>query len=201
MSQGVQAKLLRFLQDREVIPVGATGGRTVNVKIIAATSRAQAGAGSPLRADVLARLGAEPVNIPPLRERIEDLGSLLRHFLGERGPVLQTEAFRALCLYGFPRNVRELEKIAERAAALTDDGEIRVDHLPAAVRAAQRLGPPIAVRRRPRSGPSREALMAEHGGNVTAVARALDRQWNVVWRWLVKYRLSPQRHRSAGPDS
>ena len=199
MAARLQSKLLRFLQEREVARVGATTSRHIDIKVVAATSSATGGAGTTLRGDFLARLGAEPVYIPPLRERIEDVGALLPHFAGTKSVSLETDAFRALCLYEWPRNVRELQKVIARAVALSDDGTIRLEHLPAAIRAALNRGAPIAVRRRgPREPPSRddlEALLVQHRGNVTAVARALDRHWNVVWRWLVKHKLGAAKYR------
>lgn len=208
MDPRVGTKLLRFLQDREVIPLGATRGVRVNARIIAATSRmsepgpgsSKGSAGVPLRADLLGRLGAEPIAIPPLRERIEDLGMLATHFAGP-GKALDTDAFRALCLYCWPRNVRELEKIVARAAAIAHGDTIRVNALPAAVRQRLDQGPTFTARRRPRPAPTRaelEMLLREHCGNVTAMARALDRRWNVVWRWLVKHRLQPETLRGGG---
>ncbi len=85
MAPELQTKLLRFTQDRLLIPVGGTRARRIDARILAATSRTapptQSG-GSGLRADLAARLGAEAIRIPPLRERIEDLGALVSYMLG-----------------------------------------------------------------------------------------------------------------------
>jgi len=112
MPSEIQAKLLRFLQDRQVLPLGSTVHIPIDVKIIAATSRhdpkGQAGG---LRPDLVARLGAQPLRLLPLCQRVEDLGrldSLLSQALGSR-PLAPT-AFQALCLYPWPRNIRELEE-------------------------------------------------------------------------------------------
>jgi DNA-binding NtrC family response regulator len=201
-SPRLQAKLLRFLQDHEVRPVGGTSRRRIDVKVVAATNALGVGDGG-LRGDLLARLGAEPVTIPPLRRRMEDLASLASLFAGGRPLVFEPAAHRAMYSYGWPHNVRELEKVVGRALALTGNGPIGLEHLPAAVREAARTGPPVAAGgRRQRPAPSPEVLkvlLAEHDGNVAAVARALDRQWTVVRRWVTKHDLIPHRARRAMP--
>jgi transcriptional regulator of acetoin/glycerol metabolism len=150
-----------------------------------------------LRPDLLARFGAEPVTIPPLRRRMEDVASLIRHLAGARGAVFHPEAHRAVYSYGWPGNIRELAKVMGRATTLADPGRIGLEHLPAAVREANRTGPPVeAIARRQRGTPSPDvlrALLAEHDGNVAAVARALDRHLTVVWRWVTKHGLLPTR--------
>jgi transcriptional regulator with PAS, ATPase and Fis domain len=201
---GLQAKLLRFLQDKQVRAVGATEVRQVDVKVIAATQNVLDGDGREvLREDIVGRFGAEPVTIPPLRQRIEDVAALVAHFLGQPAVSLAPEAIRALHTYSWPRNVRELEQTLKRAVLLArdDGGEIALRHLPAALREAALNGRPIEVsdrRRRPPPTPAElKDLLVEHDGNVAAVARALDRQWNVVWRWVTKHQLVPERRRDA----
>ena len=138
MAPEVQAKLLRFLQDRQLVPLGGTRPRHLDVRVLAATNRpvdpALPGA---LRSDLLGRLGAAPVLLPPLRERLEDLGTLASHFLA-RTPAaamgLDSAAFRALFAYSWPLNVRELEKIIGAAARLTGgERPIALRDLPQAV--------------------------------------------------------------------
>jgi len=152
-----------------------------------------------MRRDLLARLGADPIVIPPLRDRPEDVPGLLAHFAVGALDEVEPAALRALCLYSWPLNVRELEKTTRQAVALCDDRHLGLEHLPASVRAALDRGPLITARRRaPRAAPERaelERLLAQHDGNVAEVARALDRDWNVVWRWLVKMGLSPGKFR------
>ena len=117
MAPELQTKLLRFTQDRMLSPVGGARARRIDTRIVAATSRtgaADAVGELGLRADLAARLGAEPIRIPPLRERIEDLGALARYLLGEREKPLELPAFQALCLYAWPGNVRELGKVDDR---------------------------------------------------------------------------------------
>jgi transcriptional regulator with PAS, ATPase and Fis domain len=201
MPLSVQAKLLRFLQDREVRPLGSMSARRVDVRVMAATcSCGTAASGQGLRPDLAARLGADPIELPPLRDRLEDLGALIAHFAGDAGLTFEPAAFRALFLYPWPRNVRELEKTIERLIALNDGGGVRIEHLPSTVAATLNRGvqPGPARRRPPRVAPSRgrlEELLRRHDGNVSEVARSLDRRWNVVWRWLVRHHLAPDQFR------
>jgi transcriptional regulator with PAS, ATPase and Fis domain len=201
MNPRLQAKLLRFLQDREVTPLGSTTSRRVDLQVVAATNNA--GENSDLRADLSARLGAQAIRIPPLRDRIEDLGVLIHHFLSAGGkrpaPELEAAAFHALCHYTWPRNVRELEKVMGEAVAMSENGPcIRLAHLPEVVTAVMEPSArPAGVPAR-RATPTRaelEAMLAEHGGNVAQVARVLDRQWAVVWRWIVKHEIDPVKYR------
>jgi transcriptional regulator with PAS, ATPase and Fis domain len=121
MAEEAQIKLLRFLQDRELTPLGSTRPRKMDVRIIAATNRTTSSGNSPggLREDILGRLGAAPIHLPPLRDRIEDVGALCAHFL-RNSPVktFDQPAFRALILAPWPLNVRELEKSVTTAAVL-----------------------------------------------------------------------------------
>jgi transcriptional regulator with PAS, ATPase and Fis domain len=196
----LQAKIFRFLEDRAYIPLGSTRLRRADVRVIASTARQAIGLGAgALRGDLIVRLGADPIDIWPLRKRAEEILSLVAHF-GE-GTIREIEpaAARALCLYGWPLNVRELEKTIANALALTVGVRLRLEHLPTVIRGALQRGAPIEARRRdPRPAPDSvelEQLLKQHDGNVASVARALDRKWNVVWRWVVKYKLQPEKFR------
>jgi transcriptional regulator with PAS, ATPase and Fis domain len=205
MNPRLQAKLLRFLQDREVTPLGSTTGRRVDVQVVAATNNA--GADSQLRSDLAARLGAQAIRIPSLRDRIEDLGVLIHYFLTggvtRQAPEIEPAAFHALCHYTWPRNVRELQKVITEAVAVSESGPcLRLAHLPDVVAAVMepsgRPSPAGAPAAGKRSAPTRaelEQLLEQHAGNVAQVARLLDRQWAVVWRWIVKHKIDPVRYR------
>ena len=134
-----------------------------------------------------------------MRHRPEDIGSLIVHVGGDALREIDTAAFRALCLYGWPLNVAELEACIKRALTLCRDGHLQLEHLPSGVSASLTRGAPVSAgRRTPRAAPGRgelERLLRQHGGNVSGVARALDRQWNVVWRWLIRHELHPARFR------
>jgi transcriptional regulator with PAS, ATPase and Fis domain len=197
MPPQLQVKLFRFLQEPRVTPLGSTRARDVDVRVLAATSRV----GDSLRSDLIGRLGAAPIEIPPLRDRPEDIGALVSHF---GGPALASfdamdaAAFRALATYHWPRNVRELGEAVRFAVALAAGRRIRLEDLPGDVRGGARSGPRAGAARRWRAAPRRielERLLREHRGNVAAVAKALDRQWNVVHRSLVKHGLDPDRFR------
>ena len=181
-----QAKLLRFLQDHEYMPLGGREARRMDVRVIGAVSSLNLGPHG-LRRDLVARFGAEPVVLPPLRERREDVGTLAAHFLGQPR-VWETAAFLALCLHDWPQNVRELENVV-REAVMYSEGrrEIRLEDLPQIVRerVAKGAGERVSRRRPPRARPEKaeiEALLDRHKGNIAEVARELDRHWAVVWR-------------------
>jgi transcriptional regulator with PAS, ATPase and Fis domain len=206
MPTRLQAKLLRFLQDREVTPLGSTTPRKVDVQVVAATNNA--GAAGELRSDLAARLGSQAIRIPALRDRIEDLGVLVHHFLSAGGtravPELEPAAFHALCHYGWPRNVRELQKVIAESVAVSESAPcIRLTHLPEVVRAVMEpsaspekgSGAPAGTKRTSPTRAELEEMLQQHDGNVAQVARVLDRQWAVVWRWIVKYKIDPGRYR------
>ncbi len=139
LSLGLQVKLLRALQERKVKRVGANEEQEVDVRVIAATNReleAEVARGS-FRSDLYYRLNVIEVRIPPLRQRREDIGMLVDHFLrrfaGEQDkPVseLSAEALRLLQDYDFPGNVRELENLIERAVTLSPTRVIEPDVFP-----------------------------------------------------------------------
>jgi len=196
-----QAKLLRFLQDHAYVPLGGRDKRQMEVRVIGATSSLAPNAQAHgLRRDLLARFGAEPVVLPPLRQRREDMGALVRHFLGlDKTRPLQAGAFLALCLHDWPQNVRELENVI-REAILYSEGkpEIRQADLPRALRERMTIDDGPTRRRSPRARPAKaeiEALLVRHQGNVAEVARELDRQWAVVWRWILKSGLDVEKYR------
>ena len=121
MPSELQSKLLRFLQDRRFTPLGSTRVVEADVRIVAATSRIGLEKGPKVQEAVLGRLGAQPIVLPPLRDRIEDIGRLVAHFLRNLsdGRAFEPEAFHALCLHGWPLNVRELSKVIDEAEALS----------------------------------------------------------------------------------
>jgi len=132
-----QAKLLRVLQDGEVLPVGATRPRAVDVRVVAATNRVlrdEIRAGR-FREDLYFRLNVIPIQLAPLRERSDDILPLARHFLdrhaGEAGRRVNfsDESKQALRTHPWPGNVRELENVVERAVVLTRGNTITPEDL------------------------------------------------------------------------
>jgi DNA-binding NtrC family response regulator len=135
----VQGQLLRVLQTGEIRPIGADGTLTVNVRVIAATHRdlGERVASGHFRDDLRWRLDVVRLEVPPLRDRPEDIPVLGRHFLdrfvqrfGVTAPVVPPELWRRLAAYRWPGNVRELEHAIERMVALSPDGELDLSLLP-----------------------------------------------------------------------
>ena len=140
MPLSMQSKLLRVLQEREVRPLGSVKSVKVNIRVIAATHcdlQAMVAAGD-FREDLYYRLCVFPIDIPPLRERREDLVALLNHFLSifveqyhKEVSGFSPAALDGLLRYDYPGNIRELNNIVERAVLLCDDGgSIDCEHLP-----------------------------------------------------------------------
>src|SRR5881397_1453502 len=139
LSPALQVKLLRVLQEMQVRPVGSTKAFPVDVRVIAATNRdlERAMTEGSFRQDLFYRLNVVRVTLPPLRERREDIPSLINHFLRRfnkrfhrdvRG--VAPEALAALSAYTFPGNVRELENLIERAFAMGAREQISLTDLP-----------------------------------------------------------------------
>jgi transcriptional regulator with PAS, ATPase and Fis domain len=135
----MQAKLLRFLQEKEVRPVGSNQKVKVDVRIMAATNRdldAEYRKGT-FRKDLFFRLNVVAISLPPLRDRRSDIPILAAFFLERlapgRGVQLSNTAMKALLAYDWPGNVRELENCLERAVALGDQRLIEVNDLPPSI--------------------------------------------------------------------
>jgi transcriptional regulator with GAF, ATPase, and Fis domain len=242
-----QAALLRVLQEREVLPVGASRPIEVDLRVVAATHRdlgAMVDRGE-FRQDLYARLAGYTVQLPPLRQRREDLGLLIGALLarhaaagGTAVPAIDAAAARALFLYPWPRNVRELDSCLMAAAILAGTEPIQLDHLPAEIRSGgARAAPPVepalsgerghlsgghASADGPdssagpfaadsASGPPRPcgplspederlrdevvASLRAHGGNISAVARAMGKDRKQIQRWVKRFDLDPQSYR------
>jgi DNA-binding NtrC family response regulator len=139
-SPATQVKLLRALQEREIIPVGGTKPIKIDVRLIAATNadlEHQVAEGH-FRADLYYRLNVIPIRLPSLRERRDDIPLLVDHFLGkccgDRLKSCSREAMELLAKYDWPGNVRELENVIERAVILDEGGVIGPDDLPLKIR-------------------------------------------------------------------
>jgi transcriptional regulator with GAF, ATPase, and Fis domain len=203
-----QAALLRVLQENEVLPVGATRPVRVDVRVISATHRdlEEMVADGDFRADLFARIHGLPLRLPPLRERRQDLGVLIASLLPRCTPApdrtaFAVEAARALFAHQWPLNVRELEKALSAAAVLAGDAPIDLPHLPEAVRASLQAqsAPPGATPLQESDVRRREelvALLREHRGNVSAVARSLGCARMQIHRWVRRYALDLERFRS-----
>lgn len=138
----VQARLLRVLQEKEIIPVGSTQIKKVDVRLIFATNQnlKQLVMNGKFREDLYYRLNVFPIRLPSLRERHEDIGELVLHFikkyceLNNRSiPAIKIDAIEMLVNYHWPGNVRELEHVIERLIILLDGNEITPSHISAAL--------------------------------------------------------------------
>jgi transcriptional regulator of acetoin/glycerol metabolism len=191
----VQAKLLRVLETREVLPLGATRPRSVEIAICAASHRRlrdEVAAGR-FREDLYYRIGRPEVVVPPLRERLDEIPWFVASLLGGVDAKLSAavDFIEACALRPWPGNVRELRREVIRAAhrALEEGvATVESDHLLDEAGAAVTTAP--AGRRegitRFTEDEIRQALVT-HGGNVRATARALDVHRNQLRRWLEKH--------------
>lgn len=134
----VQVKLLRVVQEGEFEPVGSSVTVKVNVRIITATHRNlfELSKENKFREDLYYRLNVFPIEVPPLRERGDDLILVANHFIQKFSkksnksiPLLNIPQSRILKSYSWPGNIRELQNIVERAVILTTDGDLQLDHL------------------------------------------------------------------------
>jgi transcriptional regulator with PAS, ATPase and Fis domain len=204
----LQAKLLRVLETRQVLPVGGTMPVSVDVRVLSATHRAlrkEAEAGR-FRADLMYRLRVIPIFLPPLRDRTEDVALLARAFvdeLNQRGSrrhveSISAEALGALARWPWPGNVRELRNAIQYAFALGDGPVLRSTDLPPEIldgRAVDDEAQPASAHAEP---PSRarieEALQVAHGRR-DAAAAALGVSRVTLWRWMREHGIAVQRRR------
>ena len=198
-----QVKLLRVLQHREVIPVGATEAIPIDTRLIAATNRKlddEIARGN-FRSDLYYRLNVISIEIPPLRDRRDDILVLAESFLteiarkrGEEVKRLSPEAAEQLQEYSWPGNVRELENAIERAVILASNGTIMPAALPDKVR-ARKSEPLMAERVAP--NPSLDAIerayimwvLGSEGGNKSRAAEVLGIDPSTLYRKLSRFGL------------
>jgi transcriptional regulator with PAS, ATPase and Fis domain len=141
-SPALQVKLLRVLQEREVVPVGGSEVIKVRARVIAASNSdlEKLSAAGAFRRDLLYRLNVIQLHLPPLRERPDDIPLLVAHFVlkhslkGQLPATIDEEAMSQICVYSWPGNVRELENVIERAITLSQGGRITSDDLPPRIR-------------------------------------------------------------------
>jgi len=198
MSLKTQAKVLRVLEDQRITPVGGNAAASVDVRVIASTNKSlerEIELGN-FREDLYYRLNVIPFQVPPLRERKEDIPALTRHFLdlfarqnGRRPPTLARRAQEAFERYPWPGNVRELRNIMERLIIMSPRHRIDVFDLPQAILSRTVLadadredgGSLQAARERF----EREFIvqkLVEHKGNVSRAAQALDIERSHLYR-------------------
>jgi len=201
MPPSLQIKLLRVLQEREVIPVGATETIPVDVRIVAATNRdveEEVRRGN-FRSDLFYRLNVIAIDLPPLRDRRDDLVLLIDAFLQEMATdredepkALSADALDAVMVYDWPGNVRELQNALEHAVVLARGSLIEPASLPA--RITRRRKEPL-VADRPSANPSLEVVerayimwvLQAEGGNKTRAAEVLGIDPSTLYRKLSRY--------------
>src|SRR5690349_3080022 len=141
-SAALQVKLLRVLQEREVVPVGGTEPIKVGARVVAASNSdlEKLAATGAFRGDLLYRLNVIQLHLPPLRQRREDIHLLVAHFLRKHAPGPtpaigpDERTMQSLTAYSWPGNVRELENVIERAITLNQGGVVTIEDLPARIR-------------------------------------------------------------------
>ncbi len=207
ISPGLQAKLLRALQEHEIVPVGSEAPIKVDVRVIAATHHdlpdlVRQGR---FREDLYYRLDVVTLSLPPLRERRQDIPLLVDHFLRTlssrhgRGPVaVDPEALRRLLGYDWPGNIRELQNVLERAVLLAEQGVIGPEHLATTVRpsaAALPDTPAAAPALRGLEEVEREhviRVLAATGGNREESSRILGISRRTLTRMIQRWGLPPR---------
>jgi DNA-binding NtrC family response regulator len=204
-SLAIQAKLLRVLEEKEITPVGATQPIPVDVRLIAATNASlqemvDCGA---FRADLYYRLNVFAIEIPPLRERKDDIELLAAHFLKRYsarldipGRRLSAAAIDVLKSYSWPGNVRQLENVLERSAMLVRGEEVGVDDLPEEIRRTSEKSGPV-LSKDIETGPDLETLekayiyytLYQTGWNKSKAARILGIDLSTLYRKIDRYSL------------
>jgi DNA-binding NtrC family response regulator len=202
MSPRIQVKLLRVLQEKEIVPVGGTAPVKVDVRLIAATNadlESEVNMGR-FRKDLFYRLNVIPLHIPPLRERSEDIPLLIDHFLkryvdhGGKTKKFNAEAQKLLAQYSWPGNVRELENVIERAVTLVQGASITEKDLPEKI--AEGQGQLLAKTREPEN-PTMETIekayiywiLQESGWQKQRAAEILGIDPSTLYRKIEKYGL------------
>jgi two-component system response regulator HydG len=201
-TQATQVKLLRVLQQREVIPVGGTDPIAIDTRILAATNRdlEEEMKRGTFRGDLFYRLNVFALHLPPLRQRRDDVPLLIDAFLtrgalqnGGEPKRLTDEALDAMLAYSWPGNVRELENALERAMILSSGPEIQIGALPE--RITERKPEPLIADRPASANPALDVIERAYimwvlqceGGNKSRAADILGIDPSTLYRKLSRY--------------
>lgn len=207
-----QAKLLRFLQEGEFRAVGSNTVLRADVRVVAASNRRlpELVAAGAFRQDLFFRLNVLTLQLPPLRERRDDIAVLALHFVREfaaqfrrAAPALSARALQKLMLHAWPGNVRELRHVIERAVLLAPGPVLAPDDIDLGAHEAAPLDADSfrAAKARLVENFERqfiETLLAEHHGNVTHAAQAAQKNRRAFFELMRKHRIEPERFRAAG---
>jgi DNA-binding NtrC family response regulator len=203
MSPQTQAMFLRVIEERTIRRVGSATAIPVDVRLICATHRdleAEVAAGR-FREDLYFRLVVYRIDLPPLREREEDLPDLISHFVGRAtlkgatAPRVSAEAMSALQAHEWPGNIRELQNVLTHAVLAADGAEIGIEHLPASVLRAPKSKPSVSFQElvsfREMERRAIVQAMGASGGNVNRAAKMLDLSRATVYRRLLEFAAPP----------
>jgi len=196
ISQNVQAKLLRVLQEKEVMRIGDDKVIPVDVRIIAASNKDLRGeiAAGRFREDLYYRIGVLELSLPPLTERVDDIPLLFDHFF-KGGKILNAQAEKLVKEYSWPGNIRELKNVVDRLDALCDHSTILEEDVKKAMRLPSKpnvggISTPALEKLLPRL---EERLIREtlekHAGNRGEAAAVLGMSPTTLWRRMKKYGL------------
>lgn len=204
VSLAVQVKLLRVLQDKAYEPLGSNRTRKVDVRIITASNRDLVDLirKEAFREDMYYRINVVTIELPPLRERRDDIPLLIDHFrkkfnllMGKEIQSLSNEAMEWLMNYSFPGNIRELENIIEHGFVICRGDQIEVQHLPRNVYYEQVQGPVLDVATPNTLGEAERLLikktLEKNYGHRGRTAKELGIHKTTLWRKLKKYGLHP----------
>jgi len=198
VSQALQVRLLRVLQERTFEPLGATRSETTDARIIVATNQdlAEQMRKGTFREDLYYRVNVIRVELPPLRRRIEDLPLLVdqfvarfNHLQGKSVPGVSAEALSMLMAHRWPGNVRELENAIERAFILCQGGPIRMEHLPEELRChgtSGSAGQPVRLAHDLLDTQSIRGALERNGFNRLAAAKELNIHKSTLFRRMKK---------------
>lgn len=212
LSHFIQVKLLRVLQEREIERVGESKRRKVNIRIVAATHRDLKSLVDfeKFREDLYYRLNVFPINVPPLRQRLEDIPLLVDHFINyfntktSKSVVdASNDVMRLLMAYHWPGNVRELENAIEHAFVLCSGSRLEKEDLPAHLHTpatpVYKAPENKQSRSRKTSGLDKEKLLEmlkKNNWNKSQVAKQLGVSHTAVWKYMKKWEipLTPEKY-------
>ena len=202
LSNALQVKLLRVLQEKEYEPLGATTPRKANVRIITATNQelSQMLARGTFREDLYYRINVVKLELPPLSERREDIPLLVDHFInqfnikkGKKVIGIPSHVLSMFMDYDWPGNVRELENVIEHAFVLCHGSQIEPEHLPRefvhTTEDGRKSTPKPAGRIREAESDLIVETLKKHGGNRSKTAQELGIDKSTLWRKIKKYKL------------
>lgn len=197
LSFPLQAKLLAAVERREIMRVGSDKSRPIDIRLISATNMPihEMVLQKKFREDLLYRINTVEINLPPLRDRSDDIPLLVEHFMRtygrkyqKSGMLVSPESMKALIRYHWPGNVRELQHVIERAVILSDSDAIRPEEMLSKMSAAP-VGENVSVNHSLDQVEKKhiETILKRHGGSVTEAAKELGLTRTALYRRIRKY--------------